>query len=111
MPPLIVRCEYLAENFPVMSEGSLRKTRLATVDSTRTNHVQSVVTANCGSKKVLSALTAYATKAMRESGCWQSDESPWSHRGSRRSLWTQKSLVVAIDYVLYDQGPPLPDDV
>ena len=72
----------------------------------RTNHVQSVVTANCSSKKVLSTLKAYATKAMRESACWQSDESPWSYRGSRRSLCTQKSLVAAIAYVLYDQGPP-----
>ena len=76
----------------------------------RTNHVQSVVTANCNSKKVLSALKAYATKAMRETGCWQSEQSPWSFRGSRRSLWTQKDLTSAIVYVLYEQGPPLPDD-
>ena len=80
------------------------------VVNARTNHVQSVVTANCSSKKVLTALKAYATKAMRETGCWQSKESPWSYRGSRRRLFTERSLVAAIDYVQYDQGPPLPND-
>ena len=76
----------------------------------RTNHVQAVVTANCNSKKVRSALKAYATKAMRETVCWQGDQSPWSYGGSRISLWTQKALSAAIDYVVYDQGPPLPED-
>ena len=74
----------------------------------RTNHVHAVVTANCNSKTVRSTLKAYATKAMRESGCWLSDKSPWSHRGGRTHLWTEKELSAAIDYVLYGQGKPLP---
>jgi REP element-mobilizing transposase RayT len=76
----------------------------------RTNHVHAVVTANSNSKKVRSTLKAYATKSMRESGCWLSAKTPWSHRGGRKYLWTEKELYGAIAYVLYDQGEPLPDD-
>jgi len=77
----------------------------------RSNHVHSVVSANCKSKKVLGALKANATRSMRESGCWQTEDSPWADRGSRRYLWTEKQLLDAIAYVLYDQGEPLPQDV
>jgi REP element-mobilizing transposase RayT len=76
--------------------------------NTRTNHVHSVVTANCTSKQVRAALKANATRSMRESGCWQSDRSPWAGGGSRRFLWTEQQLIEAIDYVLYGQGDPLP---
>ncbi len=76
----------------------------------RTNHVHSVVTATCGSKKVLAALKANATRTMREWNCWSSENSPWSYRGSRRSLWTEQQLNAAIAYVLYDQGEPLPEE-
>jgi len=80
------------------------------VVNARTNHVHSVVTANCNSKKVRSTLKAYATKAMRESGCWRSAATPWARKGGRTHLWTDKELQAAIDYVLYDQGEPLPTE-
>jgi len=70
----------------------------------RTNHVHSVVTADCGSKKARSILKAGATKTMRERGVWRSSRSPWADRGSRRRVYTRKHLMAAIDYVLYDQG-------
>ena len=76
----------------------------------RSNHVQLVVTANCSSKKVRSALKANATREMRESGCWADENSPWSYRGSRRKLFTEKALDAAIAYVMYDQGLPLPEE-
>jgi REP element-mobilizing transposase RayT len=74
----------------------------------RSNHVHSVVTANCSSKKVRAALKANSTRTMREAGCWKSDRSPWSGGGSRRFIWTEEQLTEAIDYVLYGQGslPP-----
>ncbi len=74
----------------------------------RTNHVHSVVSANCKSKKVLAALKANATRSMREAGCWNSGKTPWADRGSRKFLWTDQELRGAIDYVLYQQGDPLP---
>ena len=76
----------------------------------RSNHVQLVVTGDCKSERVLATLKAKATREMRQSGCWPDERSPWSYRGSRRKLFTQKALSAAIDYVLYDQGEPLVDD-
>jgi hypothetical protein len=43
----------------------------------RTNHVHSVITADCGSKKARTILKAAATKRLREKGCWKSKLSPW----------------------------------
>jgi len=86
---------------------SARKWKLW-ASSVRTNHVHSVVTALCRSLTVLNALKAYATRAMRESGCWSSEYTPWAYGGSRKKLWTEKDLLDAILYVEYDQGEPLP---
>src|SRR5882762_2856343 len=73
----------------------------------RTNHVHSVVSADCKPEPILSALKANATRSMRESGCWKSDRSPWVYRGSKRYLWTEKELLDAVAYVTYGQGEPL----
>ncbi|MDQ2921832.1 MAG: transposase, partial [Acidobacteriota bacterium] len=55
----------------------------------RTNHVHSVVSANCRPKPILIAFKANATRKMREAGYWLSERSPWVRRGSRRYLWTE----------------------
>ena len=76
----------------------------------RTNHAHSVVAA--GEKKpeiVLNALKANATRKMRESGCWQSNKSPWAKKGSKRNLWNEESIARAVDYVINGQGDDLPD--
>lgn len=44
----------------------------------RTNHVHSVVSANCKAWQVLNALKANATRSLRQAGCWRSDVSPWA---------------------------------
>jgi REP element-mobilizing transposase RayT len=75
----------------------------------RTNHVHSVVSANCKPKRVVIALKANATRKMREASCWRSERSPWVRGGSKKYLWTEKALRDAIAYVLYDQGEPLPE--
>jgi REP element-mobilizing transposase RayT len=74
----------------------------------RTNHVHTVISAPCSPEFILNALKANATRKMRETGCWNSDKSPWAYRGSKRRLWNEEELVNAIAYVLYDQGLPLP---
>lgn len=79
------------------------------VSNIRTNHVHAVVSAPCDPEPVLIALKANATRKMRETGCWQSGRTPWALRGSKRYLWDDKDLCDAIDYVLYDQGEPLPE--
>lgn len=78
------------------------------VANVRTNHVHSVVSALCPALTVLRVLKAHATRTMRESGCWNSERTPWAYRGSRKKLWTEKDLRDAIIYVEYGQGAPLP---
>ena len=78
--------------------------------SVRTNHVHTVV--SIGSKKpevALNAFKANATRQLREDGHWQKTHSPWVDRGSKRYLWNERSLVLAIEYVLYGQGDELPE--
>ena len=88
---------------------SIRKWELHACN-VRTNHVHTVV--SMGSKKpeiALNAFKANATRDMRERGHWQYAHSPWVDRGSKRYLWTERSLALAIDYVLNGQGGDLPD--
>jgi REP element-mobilizing transposase RayT len=74
----------------------------------RTNHVHSVVTANCKPKKIATAFKANATRKMREARVWHSERSAWlGGGGSKKYLWTEKALSDAIAYVMYDQGEPL----
>src|SRR5262245_55981417 len=74
----------------------------------RTNHVQTVVTSRKKPELVLNALKANATRELREAGCWEYKHSPWADRGSKVWLWNERELNNAIDYVLYEQGDPLP---
>ena len=75
----------------------------------RTNHVHTVVTANCQPERVLNAFKTNATREMREARNWRSKESPWARGGSKRYLWSEEQLVNAIAYVQYDQGEPMDD--
>jgi REP element-mobilizing transposase RayT len=73
----------------------------------RTNHLHCVVTAGRTPGRVMTALKANATRAMRDAGCWRSDLSPWARGGSKKYLWTEEELANAIAYVVEDQGEPL----
>jgi REP element-mobilizing transposase RayT len=76
----------------------------------RTNHAHIVVAiGNNSSKKALVAFKANATRKMREDNVWQFKHSPWAENGSRRYLWTEKSIEKTVDYVINGQGKPLPD--
>ena len=87
----------------------LRKWLLRAVN-VRTNHVHLVVLAgDTRSELVLNALKANATRGMRQEGCWHHQHSPWADKGSRRSLWNERSIEVAVDYVVNGQGGGLPD--
>src|SRR6266480_654783 len=52
----------------------IRKWDLWTMNA-RTNHIHSVVSANCKPEKILTAFKANATRKLREAGCWKSDNS------------------------------------
>ena len=86
----------------------IRKWTLLAIN-VRTTHVHTVVCANRDSKAVLAAFKATATRKLREEGLWSHPFSPWARKGSRRKLWSEKSVARAIDYVVNGQGCDLPD--
>jgi REP element-mobilizing transposase RayT len=73
----------------------------------RTNHVHTVVSAPCIPESILRDLKAYATRSLRETGCWAGEHCPWGDGGSTRYLWTENALACAITYVVEWQGPAL----
>jgi hypothetical protein len=60
-------------------------------------------------ERALNAFKSYATRRMRRDGNWQEPHSPWADKGSKRYLWNERSLALAIDYVVNGQGGDLPD--
>jgi REP element-mobilizing transposase RayT len=76
----------------------------------RTNHVHAVVSiGEAKPERALNDFKAYATRRMRRNACWHSERSPWSDKGSRRPLWNERSVELAVDYVINGQGDDLPD--
>lgn len=71
----------------------------------RTNHIHVVVsTGGVKPEFALNAFKAYATRLLRKRRLWKESHSPWADRGSKRSLWNERSIAMAIDYVLNGQG-------
>ena len=76
----------------------------------RTNHVHLVVSVGTTkSSRALNAFKANATRQMREDRNWNSPRSPWADKGSQRPLWNERSVALAIDYVMNGQGGDLPE--
>jgi REP element-mobilizing transposase RayT len=78
--------------------------------SVRTNHVHSVASIGAVSPgRALNAFKAYTTRLMRKRNCWKHQHSPWADRGSKRYLWNERSVALAVDYVVNGQGDELPE--
>jgi len=76
----------------------------------RTNHVHAVVSiGTTRPERALNDFKAYATRRMRRDACWFSERSPWADKGSKRCLWNERSIELAVDYVMNRQGDDLPD--
>jgi REP element-mobilizing transposase RayT len=76
----------------------------------RTNHVHVVVSVGTiKPERALNAFKSYATRRLRRYGLWQEAHSPWADKGSKRHLWNERSVALAVDYVVNGQGGPLPD--
>ena len=87
----------------------LRRWHLHTLN-VRTNHVHVVVSIGLiKPERALTAFKANATKQLRDDGFWRHDSTPWAEKGSKKYLWTERSVAQAIEYVLYGQGDELPD--
>jgi REP element-mobilizing transposase RayT len=69
----------------------------------RTNHIHSVVSAQTIPEKIINSFKTYVTRNLRQKNLISADRRVWSRGGSRRYLWKQKHVDLAIDYVLYCQ--------
>lgn len=75
----------------------------------RTNHVHIVVSiGNASPGSALNSFKAYATRRMRMKNLWDKTHSPWSNKGSKRYLWNEKAIEIAVNYVIDGQGRELP---
>lgn len=93
----------------IRETSEVRKWTLHAIN-VRTNHVHTVV--SIGTTKpgrALNDFKAYATRRMRQHECWLSERSPWADKGSKRGLWSERSIEIAVDYVMNRQGDDLPD--
>jgi REP element-mobilizing transposase RayT len=75
----------------------------------RTNHLHSVVSAQKKPGIITNAFKANATRKLREEGLVGRDVEVWSRGKSRRYLWKPRSVALAIDYTLNQQGENLID--
>jgi len=70
----------------------------------RTNHVHVVTTANCKPEQVMTAMKAYASRALNEHVLDGPERRRWARHGSTRYLWTGDAVRAAIQYVVREQG-------
>ena len=70
----------------------------------RSNHVHLVVSAQSKPEPIINFLKSYSTRKLREKNLASSETKIWSRGGSRRYLWKERSIALAIEYVLYGQG-------
>jgi REP element-mobilizing transposase RayT len=73
----------------------------------RTNHVHTIITANCQPEQVLLAMKAYSSRALNERELDRPDRRRGARRGSTRYLWTRDAVRAAIQYVVNEQGGPM----
>ncbi len=69
----------------------------------RSNHIHVVVTAQSKPEPIINAFKSYSTRKLRDLELISDETRPWSRGGSRRYLWKQRHVDLAIDYVLYCQ--------
>ena len=55
----------------------------------------------------LTALKAYAGRALNEAGLDDPARRRWARHGSTRYLWREADVIQALGYVLEGQGEPL----
>ena len=72
----------------------------------RTNHVHAVIVCpDVTPERAMTQLKAWTTRRLRLGGCLPRDARVWTHHGSTRYLWDERSVNAAIAYVVEGQGP------
>lgn len=74
----------------------------------RTNHFHLMTPCHGPSEKMLQAIKAAATRALREAGLVNADRRVWTSGGSARKCFTPDDVASAKEYVVNGQGVDLP---
>ena len=70
----------------------------------RTNHVHAVVVCpDATPERAMTQLKSWTTRRLREGGRIAPNTRVWTHHGSTRYLWNERSVYAAIAYVLEAQ--------
>jgi REP element-mobilizing transposase RayT len=71
----------------------------------RTTHVHVVISSEENPEHVMTALKSYGSHTLNT--LESSNQKRWARHGSTRYLWTNESILAAINYVMREQGDPL----
>ncbi len=105
-PPLILTASMRDCVLRAIQEHCAFKGWLLREVNVRTNHVHAVVSARHKPARLLNAIKAYATRALRAADL-VSDRPVWTESGSQRYLWKPEDVASACTYARSNQGAPL----
>ena len=108
-PPFILsEAQRLAVHLEIQ-DVCIRRSYTLRALNVRTNHLHAVVSAQIKPERIIVAFKSNATRALREQGLVDISVQVWSRGKSRRYLWKPRSVALAIDYTLNQQGDNLID--
>jgi REP element-mobilizing transposase RayT len=108
-PPVALNASQRDSVDNAIREVSTHRNWVLHTHNVRTNHVHVVVSIGAlKPERALNAFKAYATRRIRRDGNWVHEHTPWADRGSKRRLWNERSIALAVDYVKNGQGGDLP---
>lgn len=108
-PPIVMNPPQRLAVHREIEDVCRRREYLLRALNVRTNHLHSVVSAEVKPELIINAFKSNATRAMRQQGLIDRDVKVWSVGKSRRYLWKPRSVALAIDYTLNQQGDNLID--
>ena len=108
-PPFVMNTKQRIVVHREIEDVCARRSYISRALNVRTNHLHSVVSAPVKPERIINAYKSNATRALREQRLVEPDVQVWSRGKSRRYLWKPRSVDLAIDYTLNQQGDNLID--
>ena len=106
-PPFVLNQQQRIAVHREIEDVCRRRSYVLQALNVRTNHLHSVVSAETTPERIINAFKSNATRALREQNLVSRDVKVWSLGKSRRYLWKPRSVALAIDYTLNQQGENL----
>ena len=108
-PPFVMNRKQRIAVYNEIDDVCRRRSYFLRALNVRTNHLHSVVSAQMKPEPIINGFKSNATRALREQKLVSPDAEIWSRGKSRRYLWKPRSVALAIDYTLNQQGENLID--